>query len=164
MNTAVGFATLALAASLLTGCSEKRTGPEIVNVEGTLTVDGEPMEDLRIEFWPQDVEDGAAGRLEHGSAGKTDADGHFVLEAADGSGEMGAVVGTHQIVIRDLSNDIPMGRLPENHSFRFNPRISVIYSHPITSGLTQKIDGPRSDLKFDVRAYDTEEIKRLKEQ
>ena len=148
MNTAVGFATLALAASLLTGCSEKRTGPEFVNVEGTLTVDGKAMEDLRIEFLPQEVE--AGSRFRYSSAGRTDADGHFVLEAMDGSGVMGAVVGTHQIVIRDLYVVNSFDRAPENR-WGITPRISIIYSNSVISGLTAKIDGPRSDIEFDVR-------------
>mgnify|MGYP002624504613 CR=1 FL=1 len=164
MKHLFGLATVVLGASMLTGCFEKRVGPEIVNVEGTITVDGQPMEGLRIEFWPQVVGEGTAGKVGHNSAARTDANGHFVMEAADASGVMGAVVGSHKIAILDLAT-VPefLGRAAENHSWGIPPRISIKYFNTITSELSATIDGPRTDISFDLRPYDPQEGLRMAE-
>lgn len=165
MRIALGLLTLALGALLLSGCSNKRAGPKIVNVEGTVTVAGEPMENLRVEFWPQEVGEGTAGRVGHTSAARTDANGHFVMEAADGTGGKGAVVGTHRITIRDLSQ-VPefLGRAGEDHIWGIDPRISIKYFNTLTSELIETIDGPRTDISIDLLPYDPEEGPRLAEQ
>ena len=49
MKNIVAVGVLSLGTLLLAGCTGKPAGPEVVNVEGKVLVDGEPMENLRVE-------------------------------------------------------------------------------------------------------------------
>ncbi len=69
------------------GCSQS-SGLKIVPVDGTVTLNGEPLADGLVTFYPQ------SGRP---SSAKTDSTGHFDLRyTAD---QMGAAVGSHEIHI-----------------------------------------------------------------
>lgn len=74
----------------LAGCSG---GPEMVEVEGTVKKDGQPLDKIQVEFWPE----GDGPR----SIAVTDAAGKFVLKSDDGRRD-GAVVGSHRVVLRDV--------------------------------------------------------------
>ncbi len=62
-----------LATIVLTGCGE--SGPDVVPVEGTVTLDGKPLANKSLMFMPID---GTAG---HGAGGASDAEGKFTLKA-----------------------------------------------------------------------------------
>jgi hypothetical protein len=69
------------------GCGS--SGPRVVKVSGTVTRDGQPVNKLFLNFYP-----------EHGrpSWGVTDADGHYTLTyVRDGDG---AVTGTHKVWVQ----------------------------------------------------------------
>ncbi len=72
----------------LAGCNN---GPGVVEVSGTVTVDGKPLELIQVEFWP------SSGPR---SIGKTDDQGKFTLKLDDGS-QPGAVPGKHKVALRD---------------------------------------------------------------
>jgi len=73
---------------LLTGCGGGNS-VKTVNVEGTVTLDGQPLANADVEFQPGD--NGSP------SYGKTDVDGHYELMfTADQSG---ALLGEHQVRI-----------------------------------------------------------------
>lgn len=72
----------------LVGCSP---GEEISQVTGTVSSNGQPLELIQVEFWPTE------GMR---SIGKTDDSGKFTLELDDRS-RLGAVPGTHKILLRD---------------------------------------------------------------
>jgi hypothetical protein len=77
---------------LALGC---RGGREIGTVSGTVTLDGEPLADARINFQPS----GDARNPGIGSFGKTNAKGEYTLTLIDEKGE-GAIVGTHRVMIK----------------------------------------------------------------
>lgn len=83
------WAVLAACLLALSGCSR---GPRMAYVEGTVTKDGQPLDQIQIEFWPEN--DGPR------SVAVTDAAGKYVLKSDDGKRD-GAVVGTHRVVLRD---------------------------------------------------------------
>ncbi|HEY2786676.1 MAG TPA: hypothetical protein VGJ05_17060, partial [Fimbriiglobus sp.] len=80
--------TLALVGA---GCSR---GPTLAPVSGTVTLNGKPLANVQVEFWPE----GSAPR----SVGMTDQQGRFTL-TTDGEGKPGAVVGSHKVVLHDLN-------------------------------------------------------------
>lgn len=82
---------LLLAAPALAGCSR---GPQFGEVEGRVTLKGKPLENVRVEFWPE----GSGPR----SNGVTDNQGKYTLQTDDVT-RTGAVVGTHKVVVRDLN-------------------------------------------------------------
>ena len=99
--------TLALlAACLLAGCSSKPADvPELGQVTGTITLDGQPLEGAAITFEPD------AGTL---SVGTTDETGHY--ELAFSKDYPGAILGTHTVRLskmgepgspNDTENQIP---------------------------------------------------------
>lgn len=57
-------------------------------VEGIVTVDGEPIDNATVRFYPVD------GR---GSSGTTDANGHYELRYT--RSQMGAIVGQHKVTV-----------------------------------------------------------------
>jgi hypothetical protein len=81
------------AAFCIAGCGPG--GPEIVEIEGTVTRNGKPVPNVRIYFMPDD------GRP---SWGISDAEGRFVLDY-DYDYD-GAKVGTHTVWINDESSNI----------------------------------------------------------
>jgi len=105
-NQHVFQALALLAACLLAGCSSKPEDmPELGQVSGTITLDGQPLEGAEITFEPQ------AGTL---SVGSTDETGHY--ELAYSKDYPGAILGTHTVRIskmgepgspNDTENQVP---------------------------------------------------------
>lgn len=93
------IAWLVLPALLMFGCGQK--GPKLVNVEGTLTVNGEAIEGALIEFQPDDPTGSP-------SYGATDADGHYELEF--NPQRKGALIGMHRVRITTENENL---RKPE---------------------------------------------------
>ena len=80
------FAALATLCILLTGCP---ASGDFGYVEGTVTIDGKPVDKATIGFYPQ------GGR---GSIGSTDSEGHYELLYT--SSQKGASVGEHRVTIK----------------------------------------------------------------
>src|SRR5262245_17377277 len=106
MRVARFAAFLSLAALItLSGCGAG--GPSMAEVEGTATMKGKPLDQSQVEFWP--TSDGPR------SSGTTDAQGRYTLTPDNGKGK-GAVVGSHRIILKDLSlfGGKILGRAGEN--------------------------------------------------
>ena len=82
------------------GCYGKPAGfPDLADVEGTVTVDGQPGSNLAVTFIPD------SGRP---SIGITDESGHYELSYF--RGETGAVIGPHKVMIAtNLDSPPPAG-------------------------------------------------------
>lgn len=127
-TTATSALLLGFALSLLSGCGDGR--PSRVPVSGRVMIDGKPLAKAGVRFYP------TGGRS---SAGKTDADGRFVLTCYEPND--GALVGSHQVIvaaIEEISGNTVKWNAPKK------------YAEPTTSGLRAKIDGPTDDLKFEL--------------
>jgi len=137
------WAVVALAA--LSGCGESEL--TLVNAGGTILLDGKPLEDLRVEFWP--VSEGPQ------SAGLTDEQGKFVLATIDTS-QPGAVLGKHKVVLRDVSIvEKFMGRAGGEVDLTKGkkPRISSKYANVTLTPLEAEVTADGQDLKFEVAPY-----------
>ena len=125
--------SMSLAASvvLLVGCD---SGPKLIDVQGTLTVAGKPLDKIHVEFWPE----GNGPR----SIGITDAQGKFTLTTDDGKTK-GALAGSHKIVLRDVGvmKDQFLGRAGEDVDMNEGrkPRISDNYSDATRTTLTAEV-------------------------
>lgn len=75
------------------GCGEKR--PPLAPVSGTVTLDGDPLPDVSVEFYPE-----AGGRP---GRGVTDADGKY--ELVFDSGVRGGQVGMNKVTITTMWPD-----------------------------------------------------------
>ena len=72
--------------------------PPLGLVEGTVTLDGKPLDTVEVAFLPDPTQGTKGAR----SACYTDAQGKFKL-ASDRYGKDGAVVGKHRVLIRDIT-------------------------------------------------------------
>jgi len=72
------------------GCGQRRS-VSVAEVSGTVTMDGKPLELIRVEFWP---ESGVR------ALGTTDDEGNFRMRLEDES-KSGASVGSNRIVLQD---------------------------------------------------------------
>ena len=87
------------------GCSSQR-GPEIVEVSGIVTRDGQPVPDLFLNFLPEDH------RYGRPSSAMTDANGRFRLEYGRDP-KYGAQVGQHTVFVTNKSR--PSNPLEEDN-------------------------------------------------
>jgi hypothetical protein len=111
------------------GCGEAYT---IAEVEGVVTIKGEPGHKILIQFIP-DFEHGTQGPQ---SYAETNAKGEFTLELKQNDGTplgKGAIVGWHRVVVSDL-------QLAESATGRGIPiRLKPEYLLPTSTPLTQEV-------------------------
>ncbi len=89
---------------LLCGCGS--SGPPLADVEGTVTLNGKPLEGALLEFQPQGM-----GSPSYGS---TDAQGHYELLYTQE--KTGAMIGSHLVRITTLNeNERILERLPPEY-------------------------------------------------
>ena len=128
--------TLGLTA--LAGCSSQ-SGP-LAEVEGTVTLQGQVVPNVRVEFVP-DARNGFRGPR---STGVTDDKGHYVLTCDDG--RPGAVVGKHLVSVvfdegselRDEDPRNPNPR-PNTQTPRPNPNIPPRYTAAASTPLKPEV-------------------------
>lgn len=124
-------------------------GISIIPTEGTVTLDGKPLDKIMVEFWPE-----SEGPR---SFATTDDQGHFELTTDDGK-RKGAAPGSHKVVLKDMSiyNDKFLGRAAENESNNSSgkkARISGKYSLPSTTTLVKVVEkGKDNNLTIEVEA------------
>ncbi len=125
--------SLLLAISLIIGCSSD--GIIVVPVEGTVTLNGKPLDRIMVEFWPE-----SRGQR---SIGETDANGHFVLWTDDGK-RRGASLGSHLITLKDSAvlGDKFLGRAGEtvDMSAGRKSRIPNQYTSPTSTKLSAQVE------------------------
>ena len=110
---------------LLAGCGPKQA---FAPVEGTVTLDGEPLPGVVVRFLP-DNDKGTKGPT---SEGYTDEQGKYVLKCASPARD-GAVVGWHHVVVEDPNDERPFQgevrktkqRVPPKYSDPSRPALSL---------------------------------------
>lgn len=131
------------------GCGE--AGPEIVEVEGTVTLDGKPLEKIRVEFWPE-------GNGPQSTA-LTDDQGKFALMTPDNVTK-GAVIGKHKVVLKDLSIITApfLGRAGEDVDMTNGkkPRIAAKYTNPMLTTLQVEITGEKKDVSIEAEPLESQ--------
>lgn len=93
---ALGLA-LAVAGLCVAGCSRQ---PRLALVTGTVTLSGKPLEEVRVEFFP-DPEEGNQAPM---SAAETDSEGKFSLVFQGSKQAPGAAIGMHRVVLWDYKS------------------------------------------------------------
>ena len=123
----------------LGGCSGSS---QLGDVEGTVTLQGQPLANVRVEYFPD------RKHQSHGirSCAMTDEKGHYVLQCDDG--RAGAAVGAHLVVITfdeswqsrddDPRNPGTARRRPPPKS-QTNPAIPARYTAAVTTPLKPEV-------------------------
>ncbi|QDU38981.1 hypothetical protein Mal4_33130 [Maioricimonas rarisocia] len=84
---------MVLCASLSAGCGGGNDGPELIDVYGTVTMDGQPLEGATVQFAPE----GGAGEGRRLVAGRTDSSGEYSLQYSPSRD--GAAPGSYRVSI-----------------------------------------------------------------
>jgi hypothetical protein len=127
------------------GCSG---GFQFAEVEGKLTKGGEPLGNVRVEFWPET--DGPR------STGVTNDQGVYTLKTEDGQ-QVGAVVGPHKVVLKDLNmyGTQFLGRKAENMKTLnpgAKPRFGPQYGNATSTPLQQTVNnGDKNTLNMEIQ-------------
>lgn len=132
------FLILAGFCALAIGCGGTE-GPEVADVSGYVTMDGEPLAGAQIQFVPQNVEEGRP------SWGRTDEEGYYVLDYS--SAKSGAVVGEHIVRINtggDTEED-------EYGNVTSGPRRETVPAkYNVNSTLTRTVDRGTNEINFEL--------------
>ena len=143
---------LPLVAVLVAGCS----GPKLVPVTGKVTLNGQPLKNVRVDFHP-DPDQGTTGPS---STGTTDDSGNFTLVCEERGGAAGAVVGHHRVILSDLDiyGNVFVGR----GDYRTegpkgpketpkNPRFGAVYSDLAKTPFKQEVTAGMGAVTFEVK-------------
>ncbi|MGH7199450.1 MAG: carboxypeptidase-like regulatory domain-containing protein [Planctomycetaceae bacterium] len=90
-------------AAFLSGCGGGGEGPELIDVTGTVTMDGEPLPNATVRFLPESTTSGtttgAGGETQYirPATGVTDDDGQYELQYS--TAESGAIPGKYRVAI-----------------------------------------------------------------
>lgn len=127
------LAVVLVAASLLAGCGGS-SGPELATVEGTVTMDGKPLQDAQVTFRP---EQGAP------SFGRTDENGYYTLSFT--RSREGAEIGKHTVEVStarsaDPDADPPVEGRPETVPARYN----------VDSELTKTVEAGHNEIPIEL--------------
>ena len=127
---------------LLAGCSQSE-GPDTVDVTGTISMNGSPVEGANVIFHPVDAEVSTLA-----SQARTDAEGRFELQTHTGGGnyKLGIVPGKYAVVVTKLDTAAIANTYapPQN-------ALAKKYSNPMTSGLSADVRaGEENDFPFSV--------------
>lgn len=149
-NPLIKILRLAVACVLLSGCGGSDV-PETIPVEGTVKLDGNPVEGANVGFYPK-----SGGRP---AMGRTDRNGHYTLSTF--AARDGAIPGEHTVVIskvtirrtetskNGLSESARMGD-PEFERARTQYLIPEKYSMAAKSGLTADVKPQCGPIDFDL--------------
>jgi len=134
LNSARHLAATAVAAIVLVGLAGCGSGSGVAPVSGTVTLDGTPLVDALVSFYPEE------GRL---STGKTDSSGHYELVYTND--QMGAKVGKHTVKITTAVVEGEGGGKP--------PKEKVPAKYNTESQLTVDVtSGSNSNTNFDLQS------------
>jgi hypothetical protein len=133
--------------SLSSGCG--RTPPQVVEVEGVLYLDDQPLPFAQIEFMPELKHFGA----EYNSMAVTDAQGRFKLECSNG--QPGAAVATHRVVITEGPPPEGARGMDERSQTRLAEYMANLPNRPIPENFGNYSRTPaRVEVKPDQKHYE----------
>ena len=158
------FATLLIVFSLLflEGCGPR--GPVVHFVEGTVTLDGQPVEEALVSFVPLVESDDLSGPLL--AIGYTDADGKYTLTTTRGSTvDGGTSLGEYKVTIvkKDMLN-LPTGPIPPGQRFvpNWHYHVPQAFEDSSKSSIDVEVVRGRNVFNFALKSDGTCEITKSK--
>ncbi len=85
---------------VLAGCSSPT--PDLGEVQGRVTMEGQPLANVQVTFAPEKSSEKSPLPI---STGTTDRDGSYRLKTTVGTA--GAAVGSHRVIVEDIAADAP---------------------------------------------------------
>jgi hypothetical protein len=124
------------------GCGGGDSGPDLIEVYGVVTLDGEPLPDATVRFVPEEM----AGNNMRAATGETDDDGEYTLEYS--LNRSGALPGKYKVAIStfretDVGEDgLDVPGKPE--------RVPVVYNGETT--LSAEVSAENAVHNFDLKS------------
>ena len=115
-SSTLGFSLVAI---LISGCGVD--GPELIPVNGKVTIKGKPAGNISLQFLPDVQED--AGGVWPSSIGLSKPDGTFELHTSDN--QLGAVAGRHRLIIVDIDEERPEQGKERTKPIRLDSRYAI---------------------------------------
>lgn len=137
------LAFVSAGALTVSGCG----GTKLVDVQGTVTLNGKPLDNAQVQFLPDPGQKTAGIR----STGDTDEEGRFKLICDDKRG--GAAVGMHRVLVVDLKQweGIRPGREDSNKPLKPS-RIPARYSDALKTPFSSiEVKAQGSPIALDVK-------------
>jgi hypothetical protein len=135
----------AVALLLLPGCFGGSNVPELAKVSGTITMDGKPLPDATVTFFPQSLQGDQAARP---ATGATDESGHYELHYS--TTESGARPGQYKVAV---STYRPEGEDRDGNEVPGSPEtVPGVYNTQTTLSADVKVDGSPLDFKLQSNA------------
>lgn len=139
------LATGMLLAGCLWGCGPR--GPVVAFVEGTVVLDGKPVDGATVTFSPTDGNGLPA-------IGKTDATGRFNLTSTrGGTPNGGAVVGRYAVSVSKVGYDLGGKPAPADGDYSGVPvrhLVPTAYGEASSSGLSADVARGRNAFRFEL--------------
>lgn len=132
-----------LAVLAFAGCGKKQVS--LLEVSGTLTLDGEPLPEVHVSFMPDPEKDNAWLP----SVAITDAAGRFQLKYTGKGEPAGAAAGWHRVVLSDYKS---LNARDEAVPYRFGLAFCEPYTTPIKVEVTE---GTRN-FDFELSGFEVE--------
>jgi len=150
MTSCTALAVAGILGAAITGCG--RRGPAVEMVEGTVLLDGQPVEGATVLFSPE------AGGAERGlpAAGRTGRDGVFRLNAAGGA-KFGAGTKMGDYVVTIVKQDHDPVPAPDPNAPPSGPPnvkvwdvLPVVYKHATTTPLRATVKKGKNRFRFEL--------------
>jgi len=132
-----------MVAMLAVGCARQVS---LAEVEGTVYLDGNPLDNVLVCFLP----DPAKGTAGPRSVAATDAQGHYRLRCDD-RGE-GAVIGWHRVVVEDLAPYVAPRDEKTSPGQTAPSRVPSAYTTSANTPLSIEIKPDRQTVNLDLRS------------
>jgi len=135
-----------LAAALLSSCADNSDVPQLGEVHGTVKLNGDPLPNATVEFYP---EQGAP------SYGETNEEGYYELRYNDDY--MGAVVGKHTVKITTYKQTAPGEEpVPEKVPAKYNQYDQF----NLDAELIEEVKPGENSINFDLKKAPGDEVKK----
>lgn len=145
-QTSVTAFLLSLATLLNSGCNQEPAAPKLnlVDVKGTVTLDGEPAENVAVWFVPE------TGTPGNGAFGITTADGSYSLSVI--GGDAGVAPGQYTVTFSKFmmkdGSPVPWGVQPESVGARQS--LPALYVDASTSDMKATVAEAGGTFDFDL--------------
>jgi hypothetical protein len=139
----LAFAGLLMTVATAAGCGSSSV--PFGQVDGRVTMEGQPVQDVVVVFVPQANGAGAAAR----SFGQPDQAGRFQLKTEQG--QVGAVVGEHVVILEDLG-PYSAPRTEDGTLLKpYVPRFPATYSDPVRSPWKVRVAAGSQSIELEVK-------------
>ena len=157
MRTSYYFIFVFLLFCCFAGCGQ--SGIPVQFVEGTVTMDGLPLESANIMFVPKDAgtesNSKAVGTYPEPASGHTDAQGRYVLTSMNGKGGKGALVGEYVVTVTKTENYEKPGTPPKAPDDPAPPLSRIItpkvYGNRLQTPFTATVVKGKNSFDFDLQ-------------